>query len=128
MLYLALRGLIEKPEMVGGQTFLAGDDTEAVTVPLWWKPFLEDQKLGLPKFYIPFWIIYGVALLMEFISWIISPIFEWKPLLTIENVLSVNVRVTHRYEKAKKILNYQPIHSYQQSLNNTRQYFKENYK
>ncbi|GMR35774.1 hypothetical protein PMAYCL1PPCAC_05969, partial [Pristionchus mayeri] len=102
---LAVRGLIERPEVVGGQAYTIVDGGDPVSSWGFWDPLIETLGQRPPRLRIPYflviWGVYFVELFYFFTKLFVPPL----------NQLEVNlIAITNTYsiEKARRDLGYDP--------------------
>lgn len=90
------------------------------------KPSIEACGIKvLPIFYIPFFILYPIAFLLELVCHLLSPFIALTPPLT--RMEAIKMGVTHYFsiEKAKAELGYYPVVTLQEGLKRTADWFRE---
>lgn len=92
---------------LGGKAFHITNDEP---VPFW--TFLSRILTGLnyeaPKYHIPYWVAYYLALLVSLFVMVISPVIQLQPTFTPMRVALAGTFHYYSCEKAKKLLGYQP--------------------
>ena len=80
--------------------------------------------LVLPLFYIPFFILYPLAYLLEFICHVLRPIVRLRTPLT--RMEATKIGITHYFsiQKARDELGYYPVVSLQEGLARTADWFR----
>ena len=113
---------LEKNSDVGGQAFHITNDQPI----LFWE-FMKRLLTGLgyenPKRHLPRWLVYYLAILLSFISQLISRVKKWEPTFTPMRVALISTHHTYSCEKAKSVLKYQPIVSLDEGIKLTLEYF-----
>jgi len=106
--------------VIAGKYYFIGD-YEAMNFFDFFTPFLEELKFSLPRWSVPFWLLY-------FVGWICD-ILKIKSKLTRFSVVSLCVDRTISYLKAKYDFGYKPIYSREEAYNMTLNWLKQyNYK
>ncbi|OQV18123.1 Sterol-4-alpha-carboxylate 3-dehydrogenase, decarboxylating [Hypsibius exemplaris] len=109
---------------VGGQAFHITNDEPV----LFWE-FMARILNGLgydaPKRCIPRAVVYFLALLLAFVSRLISPLVKWEPTFTPMRVALISTHHTYSCEKAKTLLGYQPLFTLDQGIQLTLDSFPE---
>lgn len=93
---------------ISGQVYNITND-EPIHFWVFISVLLTKMNISPPKGNIPYWFLYAIAWLLMFISFLISPIYQWSPFLT---PFKVALSGTHHYyscEKAKAELGYVPL-------------------
>lgn len=90
-------------------------------VPFW--DFMSQILVGLgysaPRYHLPYMLVYGIALLLWLISFILRPLVHFKPTFT---PMRVALAGTHHYyscARAKRDMGYQPVVSLKQAIART---------
>ncbi len=73
---------------------------------------------------IPYWILYIMTALIMLISYAVSPFYEINVDFSLDTILFLRHSYTFRRTKAEKRLGYKPLYDFQQSIVNSRQYYK----
>lgn len=113
-LILAAEKLKESPDL-GGQAFHITND-EPVLFWEFMRRLLEGLGYESPKLCIPRWIVYFIALVLAFISRLISPFINWQPTFTPMRVALISTHHTYSCEKAKTLLGYKPLFSLDEGI------------
>lgn len=94
-------------------------------VPFW--TFLSRILTGLnyeaPKYHIPYWVAYYLALLVSLFVMVISPVIQLQPTFTPMRVALAGTFHYYSCEKAKKLLGYQPLVTMDDAVERTVQSF-----
>ncbi|KAM6923619.1 sterol-4-alpha-carboxylate 3-dehydrogenase, decarboxylating [Xenentodon cancila] len=85
--------------------------------------FMSDVLVGLgyaaPRFHLPYRLVYGLALLLWLLTWILRPFVSFKPTFT---PMRVALAGTHHYyscERAKEHLGYKPVVTLREGITRT---------
>ena len=79
-----------------------------------------------PSIRLPFTLVLALAVLLGWLSWLLSPLVTIRPLFT---PLRVRIAGTSHYyncQKAKNHFNYRPIYTFDEGLDKSIQHFKSN--
>ena len=76
---------------------------------------------------IPYVIIFFIAVIFEFIAWILHPVCKLSIALNRCSVFSVCKGYTVSWKLAQKELGYQPLFSYEESKKNTIRFLVEKF-
>lgn len=89
---------------------------------LFWD-FMSEMLVGLgyaaPRFHLPYWLVYGLALLLWLLTWILHPFVSLKHTFT---PMRVALAGTHHYyscQRAKEDLGYKPVVSLKEGIART---------
>uniref|UniRef100_A0A452SJE8 3 beta-hydroxysteroid dehydrogenase/Delta 5-->4-isomerase n=1 Tax=Ursus americanus TaxID=9643 RepID=A0A452SJE8_URSAM len=119
---LALRALrdAKKAPSVRGQFYYISDDTPHqsyddlnYTLSKEWG-FSLDSRRSLPLF-----LTYWLALLLEIVSFLLSPIYTYQPSFNRHTVTLLNSVFTFSYKKAQRDLGYKPLFSWEEAKQKT---------
>uniref|UniRef100_A0A8D0GNC3 Sterol-4-alpha-carboxylate 3-dehydrogenase, decarboxylating n=1 Tax=Sphenodon punctatus TaxID=8508 RepID=A0A8D0GNC3_SPHPU len=90
-------------------------------VPFW--EFMSRILTGLnyddPKYHIPYWLAYYLALLLSLVVLLLSPLFVIKPTFTPMRVALAGTFHYYSCERAKRDMNYKPLVSLDEALQRT---------
>ncbi|XP_053550234.1 putative short-chain dehydrogenase/reductase family 42E member 2 [Bombina bombina] len=96
-----------KAHVASGQAYYIHDG-ENVNVFEWFHPLFEKLGYSDPWIHIPYSLVYGAAIILEFLHLAIKPFLEINPMLTRYEVMNAGVMYTFRIDKARKDLGYNP--------------------
>ncbi|XP_054756048.2 sterol-4-alpha-carboxylate 3-dehydrogenase, decarboxylating-like [Lytechinus pictus] len=119
---LAAEKLLSHPDSVGGKSFFITNDEP---VPFWsvMTRFLVGLGYDAPKYHLPFWLIYYISLVIQFICTLLKPFTNINVTFT---PMKVAIAGTYHYyscERAKKLLGYRPIVSLDEAIQRTVEHF-----
>ncbi|XP_060945401.1 3 beta-hydroxysteroid dehydrogenase type 7 [Limanda limanda] len=107
---LAARGLRERPQTVGGEAFFCYDDSP-------YKSYENFNMLLLSEFnfrkvHIPFLVIWFMALMNDMLRWILSPVYNYTPLLNRFTCAIASTSFTVLTDKAQRYFQYRPLYDW----------------
>ncbi|KAF6091139.1 NAD(P) dependent steroid dehydrogenase-like [Phyllostomus discolor] len=107
---------------LGGKAFHITNDEP---IPFW--AFLSRILTGLnyeaPKYHIPYWVAYCLAMLLSLLVMVASPVIQLQPTFTPMRVALAGTFHYYSCEKAKKVLGYQPLVTMDDAVERTVQSF-----
>ncbi|XP_053526182.1 sterol-4-alpha-carboxylate 3-dehydrogenase, decarboxylating isoform X1 [Artibeus jamaicensis] len=107
---------------LGGKAFHITNDEP---IPFW--TFLSRILTGLnyeaPKYHIPYWLAYCLAILLSLLVMVASPVIQLQPTFTPMRVALAGTFHYYSCEKAKKVLGYQPLVTMDDAVKRTVQSF-----
>ncbi|XP_045676462.1 sterol-4-alpha-carboxylate 3-dehydrogenase, decarboxylating isoform X3 [Phyllostomus hastatus] len=107
---------------LGGKAFHITNDEP---IPFW--TFLSRILTGLnyeaPKYHIPYWVAYCLAILLSLLVMVASPVIQLQPTFTPMRVALAGTFHYYSCEKAKKVLGYQPLVTMDDAVERTVQSF-----
>ncbi|ELV10939.1 sterol-4-alpha-carboxylate 3-dehydrogenase, decarboxylating [Tupaia chinensis] len=119
---LAAEHLSRDPAL-GGKAFHITNDE-----PIPFSTFLSRILTGLnyeaPKYRIPYWVAYYLALLLSLLVMAISPLIQLQPTFTPMRVALAGTFHYYSCERAKKALGYRPLVSMEDAVQRTVQSFR----
>lgn len=120
---LAAEKLVDDDSPVGGQAFFITNDQP---LPFWEMPKYVYKNLGFPgpKYVLPTNFIVFLAIIVDFILWLISPIKVIKSTLTYFRVILATKNRSFNIKKAKDLLGYAPIVPLSEGMAKSLEYFK----
>ncbi|XP_028815989.1 sterol-4-alpha-carboxylate 3-dehydrogenase, decarboxylating [Denticeps clupeoides] len=88
--------------------------------PVFFWDFMSQILVGLgynaPRYHLPYWLVYGIALLLWVLTVLLRPLVSWKPTFT---PMRVALAGTHHYyscARAKQDMGYQPVVSLKDAI------------
>ncbi|RVE69870.1 hypothetical protein OJAV_G00082170 [Oryzias javanicus] len=117
---LAARALMERPGKVGGEAFFCYDDSP-------YKSY-EDFNMTLlsafsfRKTRMPAVVLWFLAMLNDFLRWILSPIHNYTPLLNSYTLAVASTTFTVQTDKAERFFQYKPLYNWDQCLARTQEW------
>jgi len=119
---LAGNKLFEDKKLGGEAFFITNDEP----IPFWDMPKYCYSNLGFPtpKIIIPFWLAWYLAILIDFIVWLIAPIKKLNPTFTWLKVAVAGSYRHYNITKAKTKLGYKPPVPLQEAMKRTLDYYK----
>jgi len=124
---LAAEVLCTNPKKIAGKAFCIGDHTPENNFFDFVEPYLAATGCQLLNVCIPYAMIVFIAVILEWIVWILQPFCNLSVSLARSSVFCVCNGMTVTWKKAERELGYKPIFSYQESKNNTVRYLAEKY-
>ncbi|KAM4614060.1 short-chain dehydrogenase/reductase family 42E member 1 isoform 1-T2 [Discoglossus pictus] len=97
----------ERNHIAAGQPYFISDGP-AINNFEFFRPFVEGLGYPFPTLRLPIALIYFVAFLTEWLHFLISPVYNFQPLLTRTEVYKTGVTHYFSIEKAKNELKYDP--------------------
>ncbi|XP_052267366.1 short-chain dehydrogenase/reductase family 42E member 1-like isoform X1 [Dreissena polymorpha] len=106
---LAGQGLTEEKKYIAaGQAYFISDD-KPINTFTFFQPLIEGLGYTMPRLQIPLALVYFVAYLIEWLHFLVSPIYNFQPLLTRTEVYKVGVTHYFSIKKAQCDLGYTPM-------------------
>lgn len=124
---LAAAVLKKNPKLIAGKAFFIGDHTPERNFFDLVEPYLSATGCKLLNVSIPYEIIFFIAVILEFIAWILRPVCKLSVALNSCSVFSVCKGYTVSWKQAQKELGYQPLFSYEESNKNTIKFLVEKF-
>ncbi|GFN83796.1 sterol-4-alpha-carboxylate 3-dehydrogenase [Plakobranchus ocellatus] len=88
--------------------------------PIFFWTFMTRLLAGLdypaPRVHLPYWPLYFLAVILQFIAWILSPAVIFTPSLSPMKVALAGTDHFYNCERAKKELGYRPVYTLDQAL------------
>ncbi|XP_029944924.1 3 beta-hydroxysteroid dehydrogenase type 7 [Salarias fasciatus] len=117
---LAARALRDRPQEVGGEAFFCYDDSP-------YKSY-EDFNMTLLSVYnfrksrMPFLLLWFLALFNDVMRWILSPVYNYTPLLNRYTLAVASTTFTVGTDKAQRYFQYSPLYDWDQCLARTQKW------
>ncbi|TKS92292.1 3 beta-hydroxysteroid dehydrogenase type 7 3 beta-hydroxysteroid dehydrogenase type VII [Collichthys lucidus] len=109
---LAARALLERPQTVGGEAFFCYDDSP-------YKSYEDFNMLFLSTFNfrrirMPTMFIWFLAMFNDLLRWILSPVYNFTPLLNCYTLAVACTSFTVSTDKAQRHFQYRPLYNWEQ--------------
>lgn len=129
MMFVKAAESFPKNPDIGGEFFFAPDDTPPATLPCIIKPFLDlVNSKASSTWYIPYWFIM-FALFLLYCLLIIVRLFKRVNLpnlhFTLGSIAFLNTTFYVRYDKAKTLLGYTPLYSYDAAIKRSKEFYAD---
>lgn len=117
---LAAQALVERPMTVGGEAFFCYDDSP-------YKNYEDFNMLFLSKFNfrlvrMPLLVLWFLAMLNDLLRRIVSPLYNYTPLLNSYTFAVASTSFTVRTDKAQRFFQYRPLYDWEQCLAHTQKW------
>ncbi|XP_058493133.1 3 beta-hydroxysteroid dehydrogenase type 7 [Solea solea] len=109
---LAARALRERPQTVGGEAFFCYDDSPYKSYVDFNMQFLSAFNFRAVR--IPFVVIWFLAMVNDLLRWIMSPFYNYTPLLNSYTFSVVSTSFTVGTDKALRYFQYRPLYDWDQ--------------
>lgn len=122
---LAVRGLRDpkKSPNIQGQFYYISDDTPPQSYDDLNYALSKEWGLRLDTSWsLPLPLLYWLAFLLETVSFLLSPVYRYRPLFNCHLVTLANSVFTFSYKKAQRDLGYEPLVSWEESKQKTSQW------
>ncbi|GAB1287908.1 3 beta-hydroxysteroid dehydrogenase/Delta 5-- [Apodemus speciosus] len=122
---LAVRGLRDpkKSPNIQGQFYYISDDTPPQSYDDLNYTLSKEWGLRLNSSWsLPLPLLYWLAFLLETVSFLLSPVYRYRPLFNCHLVTLTNSIFTFSYKKAQRDLGYEPLVSWEEAKQKTSQW------
>lgn len=119
---LAARALSENPKKVGGEAFFCYDDSPYKSYEDFNMTLLSEFKFR--KMRMPAVVLWFLAMLNDFLRWILSPFHNYTPLLNRYTLAVASTTFTVQTDKAQRYFQYQPLYDWNQCLARTQRWIR----
>ncbi|XP_035037417.1 3 beta-hydroxysteroid dehydrogenase type 7 [Hippoglossus stenolepis] len=109
---LAARALRECPQTVGGEAFFCYDDSPYKSYENFNMLFFS--TFNFQKVRIPFLVVWFMALMNDLLRWILSPVYNFTPLLNRYTCSIASTSFTVLTDKALRYFQYRPLYDWDQ--------------
>lgn len=120
---LAMRALRHSPLTAGGRCFFIPDDTPVANSFTLLEPFLKARGFKLSTWSVPYYLVYGVLYVTEKVLHLMAPICKVNLSTALCSIIYINKTYYFNRKAAENILGYTPLYSYEQSLENSLDYY-----
>lgn len=117
---LAARALRERPQTVGGEAFFCYDDSPYKSYEDFNMTLLSSfnfRRLRLPS--LALWFL---AMFNDILRWILSPVYNYTPLLNSYTLAVALTSFTVKTDKALRYFQYRPLYDWDQCLSRTKKW------
>ena len=123
---LALRnGRVEETENhVDGEVYYAVDDTPCADSYEILAPFAQGCDIPVKNSKLPMWLLLIPLHAVYFILWMLSPIMKINVSMGIPGLKQMLYSYSFKYDRAKSLLAYTPMYSYEESLERSVKFYK----
>ncbi|XP_022050927.1 3 beta-hydroxysteroid dehydrogenase type 7 [Acanthochromis polyacanthus] len=117
---LAARALRENPQKIGGEAFFCYDDSP-------YKSYENFNMMLLSSFNfrkkrIPGLVLWFLAMFNDMLRWILSPVYNYTPLLNSYTLAVASTTFTVGTDKAQRYFQYRPMYDWNQCLSRTQKW------
>ncbi|XP_059203426.1 3 beta-hydroxysteroid dehydrogenase type 7 [Centropristis striata] len=117
---LAARALRERPHTVGGEAFFCYDDSPYKSYESFNMQFLS--TFNFRRVRIPYLMLWFLAMFNDILRWILSPVYNFTPLLNSYTFTVVNTTFTVGTDKAQRHFQYRPLYDWDQCRARTQKF------
>ena len=121
----AMRVAMKDSAIVGGQAYFITDDTPPEPYFDFLKPFAERLGYKYSSIGVPSQLLFGAAYALEFMAWLISPVFRMKLILRTSALRGATSTHTYNRDKAEVQLGYRPIYSHEDAIERSVSYYRK---
>ncbi|XP_052034526.1 3 beta-hydroxysteroid dehydrogenase/Delta 5--_4-isomerase type 4-like isoform X1 [Apodemus sylvaticus] len=124
---LAARGLRDpkKSPSIQGQFYYISDDTPPQSYDDLNYTLSKEWGLRLDSSWsLPLPLLYWLAFLLETVSFLLSPVYRYRPLFNRHLVTLSNSKFTFSYKKAQRDLDYEPLVSWEEAKQKTSKWIR----
>ncbi|XP_032444062.1 3 beta-hydroxysteroid dehydrogenase type 7 [Xiphophorus hellerii] len=119
---LAARALKTNPEKVGGEAFFCYDESPYKSYEDFNMELLSE--FNFRKVCMPGIVLFFLAILNDFLRWILSPFYNYTPLLNRYTLAVASTTFTVQTDKAQRYFQYQPLYDWNQCLARTQSWIR----
>lgn len=117
---LAAQALVERPMTVGGEAFFCYDDSP-------YKNYEDFNMLLVSKcnfrlVRMPLLMLWFLAMLNDLLRWIVSPLYNYTPMLNSYTFAVASTSFSVRTDKAQRFFQYRPLYDWEKCLANTQKW------
>lgn len=107
-----------------GKSMFIGDDTPLKSLSGHFQPY-ADSLGAVNSFRISFRLLYAAAVVIDFLSWILQPIYCFKSGVTRSTILFPSNNYTVSWQLARQCLGYKPLFTYSEGISRSIVYLKK---
>ncbi|KAM7371707.1 hypothetical protein PAMP_008919 [Pampus punctatissimus] len=116
----AARAMRECPQSVGGEAFFCYDDSPYKNYEDFNMLFLS--AFNFRKVRMPLMVLWFLAMFNDILRWILSPLYNYTPLLNSYTLAVASTSFTVRTEKALRHFQYRPLYDWDQCRDRTQKW------
>ncbi|XP_036004513.1 3 beta-hydroxysteroid dehydrogenase type 7 [Fundulus heteroclitus] len=119
---LAARALRANPEKVGGEAFFCYDESPYKSYEDFNMTLLSEfnfRRVSMPAI-----ILWFLAFFNDFLRWVLSPMYNYTPLLNRYTLAVASTTFTVQTDKAQRYFHYQPLYDWNQCLARTQSWIR----
>lgn len=109
---------------IGGNAFFVADDTPPGDVYEMRIPFAKACNFRIASYKVPTWLLIYLLQVFYLVLWLISPFWKVNIPVGFHALRQTTVSWILRYDKAKSLLGYQPLYSYEESFERSMKFYK----
>ncbi|XP_035511455.1 3 beta-hydroxysteroid dehydrogenase type 7 [Morone saxatilis] len=117
---LVARALRERPQTVGGEAFFCYDDSPYKSYEDFNMMFLS--TFNFRRVRMPALVLWVLAIVNDLLRWILSPVYNFTPLLNRYTLAVASTSFTVRTDKALRHFQYRPLYDWDQCLARTQKW------
>ncbi|XP_072049335.1 3 beta-hydroxysteroid dehydrogenase/Delta 5--_4-isomerase type 4-like isoform X2 [Amphiura filiformis] len=106
-----------------GKSMFVGDDTPLKSLSAHFQPYVDGIG-AVNSFRISFRLIYAVAAMMDFLAWLLQPIYSIRSNITRSSILFSSNNYTVSWQLARRCLGYKPLYTYNEGIARSVVYLK----
>ena len=108
----------------GGNVFFATDDTPCDDVFEMRDPFVKACNYVRDNFKPPMWLVIYPLYILYFVFLLLSPLWKMNIPFGISSVKLMLVSFSFKNDKAKEMLDYRPLYTYEESFSRSMVFYK----
>ncbi|XP_047427130.1 3 beta-hydroxysteroid dehydrogenase type 7 [Mugil cephalus] len=117
---LAAQALRERPQTVGGEAFFCYDDSPYKSYEDFNMTLLS--RFNFRKVRMPAVVLWFLAMVNDLLRWIMSPVYNYTPLLNRYTLAVASTTFTVSTDKAQRYFQYRPLYNWAQCLARTQKW------
>lgn len=117
---LAARALRERPQSVGGEAFFCYDDSPYKSYEDFNMQFLS--VFNFRRVRMPLLVLWFLAMFNDIVRWILSPLYNYTPLLNTYTLGVASTSFTVGTDKALRHFQYRPLYDWDQCRERTQKW------
>ena len=114
----ALKALCENPWQVGGEAYYVTDDTPEGSFTSMYESFVNAVGYKYASYCVPYLLVFLFFTILRIVFLILKPVVYLNIPSAPENIRLCTMYLTFSRKKLERLCGYQPLYSYQESLNN----------
>jgi nucleoside-diphosphate-sugar epimerase len=106
-----------------GHAYFITDDTPLMNTFTFMEPFLKSRNVNLSARSIPYSIMYALFYVTEGFLRLIEPLYKVNLEANLASLIYINMDVYFKRDRARKMLGYEPLYSFDESMQQSMKYY-----
>ena len=123
--HVAANQALARHDDVGGQVYFVTDDTPLMNTFEFMKPFVESRGFTVSSYSVPYAFVYCMLLAGETACWLLQPLKKIELGTPLCSLIYINKTFYFSRARAERMLGYQPLYAYEESLSRSMDFYRK---